>query len=237
VGPVSWPNDPDTVRAQYREAGGLQTRMSIWRPPADGVTAQDVVIARLRAAAVRSVLEIGCGTGGLAARIQTELPAAEVIATDQSERMVELTAARGVRSQIAEATDLPFPDGCVDAVVAAWMLYHVPDVDAVLAEVRRVLRPGGVFVAVTNGDRHLADLLTAAGGGPLITGFSSENGERQLRRHFDSVSATQLQPFAVADHVRAQEYLASFDEGLAAALPPYQGERCYPGAVTVFTAH
>jgi SAM-dependent methyltransferase len=232
----TWPDDPDTIRAQYRSESGLQTRLSIWRPPADGVTAQDIVVSRLTENPTAAVLEIGCGTGLLAARIQDELPTAEVIATDQSTRMVELTAARGVRALVAEAGALPFSDARFDAVVAAWMLYHVPDLDRALSEVRRVLQPGGVFVAVTNGDRHLADLMTAAGAGPLITGFSSENGAGQLRCHFASVSARQLQPLAVADHARAQEYLASFDADLAAALPPYEGERSYAGAVTVFTA-
>ena len=49
-------------------------------------------------------------------------------------------------------------------VAALWMLYHVPDVDRAIAEVRRVLRPGGLFVAVTNGDGHLADLRVECGG-------------------------------------------------------------------------
>ena len=40
------------------------------------------------------------------------------------------------------------------------MLYHVPDIALAAAEARRVLRPGGVFVAVTNGRAHLAELRT-----------------------------------------------------------------------------
>jgi len=231
-----WPNDRDTVRSQYAREDGLRTRMSIWQPPADGVTPQDVAVAELRRAAPGRLLEIGCGTGLLAERLVGELPDTEVLATDQSERMVELTAARGVTARVADAGDLPFPDDSFDAVVAAWMLYHVPDLDRALAQVRRVLRPEGIFVAITNGDEHTAELLEAAGGERLITQFSRENGEAALRRHFDQVSARHLTPFAVADHARARAYLASFDPALAEALPPYDGERRYRGAVTVFTA-
>ena len=76
--------------------------------------------------------------------------------------MVELTRERGVDARVADAMDLPFEDASFDAVVAMWMLYHVPDLDVALAEVRRVLRPGGLFVAVTNGDAHMAGLLRAS---------------------------------------------------------------------------
>ncbi|HEY9294402.1 MAG TPA: class I SAM-dependent methyltransferase, partial [Microlunatus sp.] len=140
-------NERETVRRQYRRETGLTTRMSIWHPPVDGVTPQDIALAALRTVSPQSLLEIGCGTGRLAERISQELPGTEVLATDQSERMVELTAERGVAAQVADADALPFADHRFDAVVAAWMLYHVPDLDRTLAEVRRVLRPGGTLVA------------------------------------------------------------------------------------------
>ncbi|QDP96263.1 class I SAM-dependent methyltransferase [Microlunatus elymi] len=229
-------NERQSVREQYGRETGLTTRMSIWQPPADGITPQDIAVEILRAADPKSLLEIGCGTGLLAERISRELPGTDVLATDQSERMVELTAERGVAAQVVDADDLPFDDDRFEAVLAAWMLYHVPDLDRTLAGVRRVLRPGGSFVAITNGDHHAGGLLAAAGAPLLITQFSSENGEAALRRHFDRVEACEVTPLAVADHQRAQEYLASFDAELAANLPPYEGERSYPGAVTLFTA-
>ena len=87
------------------------------------------------------VLEVGCGRGELAERMQRELDA-RVVAVDQSERMVELTAARGVEAIVGDVQDLPFRDGIFDCAVAAWMLYHVPDLEPRAARAAARARPG-----------------------------------------------------------------------------------------------
>lgn len=59
-----------------------------------------------------------------------------------------------------DAQDLPFQDARYDRVTANHMLYHVPDMDLAVAECARVLKPGGVFIAATNGATHMVDLYT-----------------------------------------------------------------------------
>ena len=132
-----------------------------------------------------------------------DLPGVTLVATDFSPRFVELTAARGVDARQADICYLPFEDDAFDVVYAGWMLYHVRDLERALNEIRRVLRPGGTFVAVTNGNDHLADLVREAGGTPVRTQFSSETGESVLRRRFADVRRHDLETRAVfPDHAQ-----------------------------------
>jgi SAM-dependent methyltransferase len=82
-------------------------------------------------------------------RIADEL-GCEVVMVDISPRMVELARQRGVEAEVGDAQNLPYPDAAFDCVIAAWMLFHLPDIDAGLAELARVLKPGGRLVAATN---------------------------------------------------------------------------------------
>jgi len=95
------------------------------------------------------VLELGCGTG-THTRVIAET-AAEVVATDLSEPMVEAAQGRlaslpHVRVERQDATNLTYPDGWFDAVVMVNLLHIVPDPDAILTESRRVVKPDGQIV-------------------------------------------------------------------------------------------
>lgn len=179
-------DDPALVAAEYATEHGLAARSSIYGH-ADR-DARDVVLDELRALTPSRVLEVGCGWGALAARIEQEVDCT-VVALDLSPRMVELARERGVDAHVADLQEIPFADGGFDAVVAAWMLYHVPDLGRGLSEIARVLRPGGVLVAVTNGSRDLHEVWDLVGRDlePRGLTFRTENGEHHLRRHFESV--------------------------------------------------
>jgi len=232
---------PENVRAQYATETNLETRRSVWQPTTDGLDPVELVLAEVRTAlpvgrSLPDVLEVGAGPGVFAERLRAELSGIALLATDQSGRFVELLRERGVTAQLMDVQHLLMGDASYDVVVAMWMLYHVPDLDRGLAEVRRVLRPGGTFVAVTNGDEHVADLRRAAGGDAVITTFSSENGEDSLRRHFDDVHRQDLVTRAVfPGHAAAIAYLESSGEDVAWDLPAFDGPREYAGYVTVFT--
>jgi len=100
----------------------------------------------LDAAGVRPgsrVLDIGCGAGMLAAAAAAR--AASVIGFDMAEEMVKLARRLHPRLQFEQglADALPCSDGQFDAVVGNLLLPHLPDPDAALRELSRVLAPGG----------------------------------------------------------------------------------------------
>lgn len=98
-----------------------------------------------------SVLEIGIGTGGLLTELAER--SSTVIGVDHSPAMLEearrrLTGAGSgdIELRLGEMTHLPLSDGSVGCVVANMVLHHAADPSAVLAEIRRVLVPGGLLI-------------------------------------------------------------------------------------------
>jgi len=101
---------------------------------------------RMAPLAGRRILDLGCGKGRFAAHVQNS--GAEVVGFDISPRM--LAGASGLKRIRGSARRLPFGDGAFDAVMAIEVLEHLSarGIDEALAEVSRVLRPGGVLVIV-----------------------------------------------------------------------------------------
>lgn len=180
-------NDPQHVRDEYANEAGLLGRRAAYRW-ADGPDALELLFQTIAALEPMSVLEVGCGPGELSERISGELRAS-VVALDVSPRMVELARGRGVDARLGDAQALPFEDESFELTVAAWMLYHVPDVNRALGELARVLRPGGHLVAVTNYLDHLSELraLGDRSEGGFESAFSGDNGRSLLHQHFATV--------------------------------------------------
>ncbi len=93
----------------------------------------------------RDVLEVGCGTGLLLRRIAGFSRSARGV--DLSPGMLEKARARGLDVTLGSATDLPFPDASFDVACAFKVLPHVREMERAVAEMARVVRPGGTIVA------------------------------------------------------------------------------------------
>lgn len=97
------------------------------------------------------VLELAAGTGVSTRRLRDALPAsATLIATDLNDPMLDFarkkfTPGENIEFQPADATSLPFQDAEFDAVACQFGVMFFPDKPAALAEVARVLKPGGTF--------------------------------------------------------------------------------------------
>jgi ubiquinone/menaquinone biosynthesis C-methylase UbiE len=98
------------------------------------------------------ILEVGCGRGAGALLINSRFHPAHLYATDLDAEMIRMAFAylspgdrRGITFLAADASQLPFPDGSMDAVFGFGVLHHIPDWQAALVEIVRVLAPGGVY--------------------------------------------------------------------------------------------
>jgi SAM-dependent methyltransferase len=192
----------DLLSAQYRDGRNLSARIELHaRFSTAEISWPDWVFERLELKPRERVLEVGCGTGALWRASRQPLPGGSRFAlTDVSIGMV-----RDARSLLADMNrtawyaamnveSTAFAEGTFDVVVANHMLYHVPDRDRAISELRRVLGAGGRMVAATNGERHMEELAALANVhypefdlGENAARFSRENGGAMLGQHFTRV--------------------------------------------------
>jgi len=191
------------------------------------------------------VLEVGCGDGGLWRSNAHRIPSGwSVTLSDSSPGMVQAASAAlskcpsQFRFLRADVESLPFEDAEFDAVVANHMLYHTGSVDGAVAEIRRVLVPGGTVFATTNGRDHLAELRKLveplAPELPFVlqdnaAAFSLENGKERLssgfsqirlHRYEDSLEVPEVEPLVgwVMSVRLAGDMLAGKEPQLRSAL-------------------
>jgi len=95
------------------------------------------------------VLDLASGTGDFSKLVAGRYPGARPIAVDLTERMLQLARQTGVREAVcADASRLPFPDGAFDCVFIGYGLRNFPNLEQSVHEIRRVTRPGGLFVSL-----------------------------------------------------------------------------------------
>src|SRR5512133_438032 len=221
---MSQANDSTFVREQYATPDNLRARKSAY-VNAEGDDPRQFAFEAIAEARPQRVLEVGGGEGELAERLQNEL-GVEGVGIDQSEGMVELQRSKGIDARVGDVQHLPFDDGEFDVALAAWMLYHVPDLDGALAELARVLKPNGRLVAVTNAVDHLQELSDLAKRASAIGRFNfrSDNGEEVLLRHFARVDRRDAVGSVAMEDATIRRFAESWDALAPLVKMPPLGE-------------
>jgi SAM-dependent methyltransferase len=170
------------LAVQYKDPTNLQDRVSIYsyldpeQPLPAGTTFEAWMLDHYRWVGTETAVDIGCGPGGSLGPLSER--AALAIGIDLSAGMIASAVRNSLtiesRVAVADVEMLPLTSSVVDVVVAAFMLYHVPNLPDGLSEVRRILRPEGMLLAATNGrddKREIRDAWEAAGRRVVGPGF------------------------------------------------------------------
>ena len=170
----------DTASIDAARARELADRLEFRGKSQDEIDARAAYLDLLGVTTGERVLDVGCGSGVVTRDIARRVgPAGRAIGIDPSPQLLvvarELAQAAGLGSQVdlreGSALSLPFPDGAFDVALAVTVLAHTPGGEGAVAEMARVVRPGGrvgVFdldtdmATVTHPDRVLTRRIVAA---------------------------------------------------------------------------
>ncbi|HXW78571.1 MAG TPA: class I SAM-dependent methyltransferase [Acidimicrobiales bacterium] len=214
------------VNCQYATGANLSARANIygWQKPTFDFVGW--VLDQHRWQIGARVLDLGCGYGAYVPQLRAR--GAEVIAVDLSMGMLAEARAKGAPLACADAQSLALRSGAFDVAIAPHMLYHVPDVPSAVRELRRVVRPGGTVLAVTNAldDKpQIIDLLhRAAGRAPgayakVDRRFVLEDAPGLLRAEFDDLRVVEVRTeFRIGEVEPLVRYLDSIRSAAEPAL-------------------
>lgn len=217
-------NNSDAVKEQYRTSTGLDTRISFHEKYSTNPQGYgNWIVSNYDIVAGMTVLELGCGTGSLwMGRDDLLGKFGKLVLSDFSEGMLDtakknIGAKDNIEYRVADIQDLPFEDNSFDMVIANSMLYHVPDIDKGIKEVRRVLKDDGVFYCATLGENNFVEQLAEwfrLGGESFNPNhnFTMQNGKEKLKVAFSDIEA---RFYADSLHVTDTDDLVSYLRSLA----------------------
>jgi SAM-dependent methyltransferase len=213
---------------QYADDRNLRARQRLWQHQRPHFDIVSWVLGLADLAPGQRVLDVGCGNGAYLRALRGR--PVRAAGCDLSPGMLRVAGHPVLVN--ADVAALPFRDGAFDVVLAAHMLYHVPDRESAVRELRRVLAAVGTCLAVTNGAGHLRslrDLVERAVGeaswrmrSPSERAFAAENAAAQLGVAFGSVTCvrpTGVAPVVIRDAAVAADYVASVGDQYQDEVP------------------
>ena len=242
----------NNIERQYQTAKNLNTRMSIHEKySTNRQPFGDWLVSHYQFQPGCRILELGCGTGDLwKGKLDLLEGGCHLTLTDFSAGMLEsarknLPGSDLVDFQVVDIQDIPYEEDTFDVVIANMMLYHVPDLHRGLAEVRRVLKPGGVFYCATYGEHGIMEFVNETLKAYQISGsigktFTLQNGGDSLGRYFskvekltreDGLAITHIPDFV--DYVRSMSSLSGLERADAALLLQAFEEKAVNGTLYI----
>ena len=169
------------------------------------------------------ILELGCGHALLWKENISLIPVGwNITLSDLSPGMLDaawrnlVVTGRPFKFEEIDAQSIPYEDETFDAVIANHMLYHVPDRPKAIAEIKRVLKPGGRLIATTVGENHMKEMMDwfrpvhiSKSWESFANSFTLESGLAQLQpffpeinlsRYEDNLHITEIEPIMAYIH-------------------------------------
>lgn len=177
-----------------------------------------------------NILELGCGSGKFWRKNEEKIDKSlNITLSDFSKSMLKIAKAKLKDSSCnfvfeeINAENIPYDDNTFDIVIAQHMIYFVPDIEKALNEIKRVLKPGGVFYVTANSCDSMKELNelvnnfdpdSGLNSNGYSTRFELENGENILKKYFRNVDVEVLNgKIIVNDPKPVVEYKASTIQG------------------------
>ncbi len=228
-------NDSQNVKEQYVNDEKLSIRISIHEKYSTNKQGfSNWILDQYEIEEGFKILELGCGNGCMWKNCV--LPeGVKLYLTDLSEGMLETAKKNEYKTDVifnkVDIEKIPYEDGSFDMVIANMMLYHVPNLEKALSEVKRVLRKGGKFYCATFGENGIAEYIESLiknsnFKSPQNKEFTLQNGEEKLKKYFentemrkyeDSLEVTQTQD--LVDYILSMESFVDIES--------YKGEKLY----------
>ncbi|MGL6108429.1 class I SAM-dependent methyltransferase [Romboutsia sp.] len=215
----------DILKEQYNNDNNLNKRISIHdKYSTNKLGFGNWIVSNYDISPDSMILELGCGTGDMwLEHIDVIENGSKLVLTDFSQGMLEsarekLEKHENIAFEVVDIQNIPFDDESFDIVIANMMLYHVPDLNRGLLEVRRVLKPGGKFYCATFGEHGIVEYIESVLKEFIVTetknnAFTLQTGNSKLANHFKCVERLNYEDsLAVSDIEDIIDYIYSLDQ-------------------------